>query len=57
MDRILRGRPWTFDNQVLMLIKRKLSMSASNVKFDSVSLWIQIWGHLLTWPPQKLHGE
>ena len=57
MDQILRGRPWTFDNQVLMLIKRKLSMSASNVKFDSVSLWIQIWGHLLTWPPQKLHGE
>ena len=42
MDRILRGGPWTFDNQVLMLIKRKLSMSTSNVKFDSVSLWIQI---------------
>ena len=44
MDRILRGEPWTFDNQVLMLIKWKLGMSASNVKFDLVSLWIQIWG-------------
>ena len=44
MDQILRGRPWTFDNQVLKLIKWKSGMSASNVKFDSVSLWIQIWG-------------
>ena len=42
MDRILRGGPWTFDNQVLMLIKWKSDMSASNVQFDSVSLWIQI---------------
>ena len=41
---MLKGGPWTFDKQVLLLIQWKIGMMADNVKFDSVSLWIQIWG-------------
>ncbi|XP_023918699.1 uncharacterized protein LOC112030246 [Quercus suber] len=40
MERILRSGPWTFDNQALMLIRWKKGMTARNVKFDSVSLWV-----------------
>ena len=35
-----------FDNQVLMLIRWKVGITADNVKFESVSLWVQIWGTL-----------
>ena len=44
MNRVLKDGPWTFDNQVLLLIQWKIGMTADSVKFDSVSLWIQIWG-------------
>ena len=44
LNRVLKGGPWFFDNQVLMLIRWKTGMTANNVKFDSVSLWVQIWG-------------
>ena len=44
MNRVLKGGPWSFDNQVLMLLQWKVGMTAENVKFESVSLWIQIWG-------------
>ena len=44
MDRVLKGGPWSFDNQVLLLICWKARMMADNVRFDSVSLWVQIWG-------------
>ena len=43
-DRVLSGGPWTFDNQVLMLCRWQLGMTVANVKFESVALWIQIWG-------------
>ena len=42
MDRVLKGGPWSFDNQVLLLICWKAGMMADNVRFDSVSLWVQI---------------
>ena len=44
MDRVLKGGPWSFDNQVLLLICWKARIMADNVRFDSVSLWVQIWG-------------
>ena len=37
MNRVLKGGPWTFDNQVLLLVHWKSGMTAGNVKFESVS--------------------
>ena len=42
MERVLKGGLWSFDNQALMLRKWQKGMTAKNVKFDSVSLWVQI---------------
>ena len=44
LERVFRGGPWTFDNQVLMLRRWQRGMTAENIRFESVSLWIQIWG-------------
>ena len=44
LNRVLKGGPWSFDNQLLMLKKWQKGMTASNVKLDCASLWIQIWG-------------
>ena len=43
MERILRSGPWTFDNQALLLARWRKGMTARNVKFDSISMWVQIW--------------
>lgn len=40
----MKGGPWTFDNQLLMLTHWKAGMSANNVALEHASLWIQIWG-------------
>ena len=39
LDRVLRGGPWSFDNQVLLLCRWHKGMTAKNVKFESVALW------------------
>lgn len=44
LERVLRSGPWTFDNQVLLLRRWQRGMTAENIRFESVSLWIQIWG-------------
>ncbi|XP_075654848.1 uncharacterized protein LOC142625017 [Castanea sativa] len=44
MNSVLKGGSRSFDNQVLMLLQWRVGMTAGNVKFDSVSLWVQIWG-------------
>ncbi|XP_030930922.1 uncharacterized protein LOC115956765 [Quercus lobata] len=44
LERILRGGPWTFNNQLLMLTRWKTGMSANNVVLEHASLWVQIWG-------------
>ncbi|XP_023908234.2 uncharacterized protein LOC112019922 [Quercus suber] len=44
LNRVLKGGPWSFDNQLLMLTKWRRGMTASNVTLDRASLWIQIWG-------------
>ena len=43
---VLKEGPWTFDNQVLLMRKWQPRMTAKNVQFDTVSLWVQIWGAL-----------
>ena len=43
MDHVLRSGPWTFDNQALMLLRWKTGITAKKIKFDVVSLWVQIW--------------
>ncbi|XP_023915649.2 uncharacterized protein LOC112027205 [Quercus suber] len=43
LERVLKGGPWTFDNQALMLRRWQPGMTAANVKLDSIALWIQIW--------------
>ena len=43
MERVWKGGPWTFDNQVLMLRKWQPGMTAKNVQFEAVPLWVQIW--------------
>ena len=47
LNRVLKGGPWSFDNQLLMLTKWKKGRTVSNVKLDCAFLWIQIWGLLL----------
>lgn len=44
LERVLREGPWTFDNQVLVLHRWEVGMTARNVKFETVSMWVQIWG-------------
>ena len=44
MERILKGGPWSFDNQLLMLTWWKKGMKAENVQLQHVALWFQIWG-------------
>ena len=43
LDRILRGGPWSFDNQLLLLQRWKKGMNVGNIRLESASLWIQIW--------------
>lgn len=40
---MLKGGPWSFDNQVLMLRRWETRMTAKNVKFESIPFWVQIW--------------
>ena len=44
MNRVLKGGPWCFNNQLLMLKRLHKGMIASNVKLECASLWVQIWG-------------
>ncbi|KAK9993984.1 hypothetical protein SO802_023687 [Lithocarpus litseifolius] len=44
MDRILKGGPWSFDNQLLMLQRWKKGMTVGNIKMETALLWVQIWG-------------
>ena len=43
MDQIIRGGPWSFDNQLLLLKRWKKGMTVGNIQMDSTSLWVQIW--------------
>ena len=36
MDQVIKGGSWSFDNQVLLLTRWKVGMTADNVRFDLV---------------------
>ncbi|KAK7856552.1 hypothetical protein CFP56_022605 [Quercus suber] len=42
LERILRGGPWTFDNQLLMLTRWRTGMSANNVVLEHASLLLKV---------------
>ena len=42
MNRIMRGGPWSFDNQLLLLQMWKKGMNVGNIRMESASLWVQI---------------
>ena len=44
LNRVYIGGIWSFDNRALLLTGWKSGMTATNVKFDSISLRVQIWG-------------
>ncbi|XP_075650023.1 uncharacterized protein LOC142620550 [Castanea sativa] len=44
LNHVLKGGSWCFDNQLLMLKRWHKGMTASNVKLECASLWVQIWG-------------
>ena len=44
LDRVYTRGLWCFDNQALLLTRWKSGMTAANVKFNLVPLWVQIWG-------------
>ena len=39
----MRGGPWTFDNQLLLLQRWKKGMTVGNIHMESTSFWVQIW--------------
>ncbi|KAL0000880.1 hypothetical protein SO802_014661 [Lithocarpus litseifolius] len=43
MDRIMRGGPWSFENQLLLLQRWKKGMTVGNIQMEFASLWVQIW--------------
>ncbi|XP_030930654.1 uncharacterized protein LOC115956399 [Quercus lobata] len=43
LERILRGGPWSFDNQLLLLQRWKKGMTVRNIRLELASLWVQIW--------------
>lgn len=38
--------PWSFDNDILVLCQREKGMTAQNVSFTHIPLWVQVWGLL-----------
>ncbi|KAK7821724.1 hypothetical protein CFP56_037355 [Quercus suber] len=44
LNRIFKGGPRSFDNQLLMLQRRKKGMTVGNIIMETTSLWVQIWG-------------
>ncbi|XP_075645150.1 uncharacterized protein LOC142616161 [Castanea sativa] len=44
LNRILREGPWSFDNQLLMHKRWRRGMMVGNIRMETATLWIQIWG-------------
>ncbi|KAK7858424.1 uncharacterized protein CFP56_012316 [Quercus suber] len=44
LNRIWRGGPWCFDNQLLMLKRWSKGMTVGNIRMETATLWVQIWG-------------
>ena len=57
LERVLKGGPWSFDNQALLLARWQKGMTAKNVKFETISLWVQIWGAPFDMVSPKMAAE
>lgn len=53
-DRVLRKRPWFFDNQFLVLQKWEPKMQKEDERFTRIPLWIQIRGIPQHWVSKEL---
>ena len=42
LNRVLRGGPWTFDNQLLLLKHWRRGMTVENIRMETATLWVQI---------------
>ena len=40
LSRILRGGPWTFDNQLLLLKQWRKGMTVENIRMETATLWV-----------------
>ncbi|PON46296.1 hypothetical protein TorRG33x02_326530, partial [Trema orientale] len=41
-QRILEGSPWSFENQLISLVKLKGVCDFTNINFNMVAFWVQI---------------
>ena len=61
INRIFKGGPWSFDNQLLMLQRWKKGMTMGNIIMETASLWVQIWGApfdmLSPWVAKEVRGR
>ena len=44
MEWVFDKGPWSFDNHLLVVRRREKGMTAQNITFPVVSLWVQVWG-------------
>ena len=40
LNRVLRGGPWTFDNQLLLLKRWRRGMIVKNIRMEIATLWV-----------------
>ena len=61
INRIFKGGPWSFDNQLLMLQRWNKGMTMGNIIMEKASLWVQIWGApfdmLSPWVAKEVGGR
>ncbi|XP_075643286.1 uncharacterized protein LOC142614620 isoform X1 [Castanea sativa] len=41
---VINNGPWSFDNHILLLRRWEKGMTASSVNFQTVPMWVQVWG-------------
>ena len=64
---VVENGPWCFDDHLLVLKRWQKGMTARNITFPTISLWVQVWGLLFElgkfykWMPkpsiQSRHGS
>ena len=41
---VLDNGPWSFDNNLLVLRRWEMDMTANSVTFSTLPIWVQVWG-------------
>ncbi|XP_075646582.1 uncharacterized protein LOC142617565 [Castanea sativa] len=57
---VINNGPWSFDNHILLLRRWEKGMMASSVNFQTVPMWVQVWGlpfHLINKTAGRVIGE